>query len=196
MDFSLEVIKDDLKKLPEKEFLLKYLLKSDNWYFSEYQNRPYNESVKTMEVLKEILNVHFGVAFHNVLMVGSGKTWCSLAPTKKLKKFDDGEDDSDIDIAIISSKLFNELWAQVRFECRQKYIGIYQYNQIASSVFRGFINEHHFMNFDAVRPHWNKIIDNANKDISKKISIYHSINYRVYRSWEDLEAYHLSGIKN
>lgn len=30
MDFSLEVIKDDLKKLPEKEFLLKYLLKSDN----------------------------------------------------------------------------------------------------------------------------------------------------------------------
>jgi hypothetical protein len=193
MDFSVETIKNDLKLLTEKEFLIKYLLKSDNWYFSEYQNKSEHESISQMDMLKEILNKSIGVAFHNILMVGSGKTGCSLSPDKYFKKFDDGDENSDIDIAIISSKLFDHLWGKIRTEYSIKYI--YQYDQITSSIFRGFINEHNFKNIDEVRPDWNTKIDDANKSLQKYLSIYHPINYRIYRSWEDLEAYHILGIK-
>ena len=149
MDFSLEAIKNDLKKLPEKEFLTKYLLKSDNWYFSEYQNKSETESIVQMETLKDILNEYFGVAFHNVLMVGSGKIGYSLSPTDKLfKKFDEGDESSDIDIAIISSRFFDYLWEEIRKEYSIKYIS--SYSTITSSIFRGFINEKNFKNINEI----------------------------------------------
>jgi len=194
MDFSLEAIKNDLKKLPEKEFLTKYLLKSDNWYFSEYQNKSETESIVQMETLKDILNEYFGVAFHNVLMVGSGKIGYSLSPTDKLfKKFDEGDESSDIDIAIISSRFFDYLWEEIRKEYSIKYIS--SYSTITSSIFRGFINEKNFKNINEIRSIWNKKIDNANRKISSNLSIYHQVNYRIYRSWEDLEDYHLSSLR-
>lgn len=42
---------------------------------------------------------------------------------------------------------------------------------------------------------WNEQIDKANKEIQKKLSIYHPVNYRIYRSWEDLELYHINGLR-
>jgi hypothetical protein len=193
MDFSVESIKRDLKILSEKEFLVRYLLRSDNWYFSKYQSKSEADSITQMDILKEILNKYIGVAFHNVLMVGSGKIGCSLSPNKDFKKFDDGDDNSDIDIAIISSKLFDYLWEKIRIEYSIKYID--QYEQITSSIFRGFINERNFKNISEVRPDWNARIDSANKSLQRHLSIYHPVNYRIYRSWEDLEAYHILGIK-
>jgi hypothetical protein len=169
MDFSVESIKRDLKALPEKDFLIRYLLRSDNWYFSEYQGKSEADSIAQMDILKEILNENIGVAFHNVLMVGSGKTGCSLSPNKDFKKFDDGDDNSDIDIAIISSKLFDYLWEKIRIEYSIKYI--YQYEQITSSIFRGFINEHNFKNIDEVRPDWNTRIDNTNKSLQRNLVV-------------------------
>ncbi len=193
MDFSVEAIKKDVKELSEKEFLVKYLLKSDNWYFSEYQNKSDTDAITQMEILKEILNKNIGIAFHNVLMVGSGKVGCSLSPNKNFKVFDEGDENSDIDIAIISSKLFDHFWEKIRDEYSIRYIS--QYEHMTSSIFRGFLNEHNFKNIDEVRPDWSARIDGVNKSIQRHLSIYHPVNYRIYRSWEDLEAYHISGIK-
>lgn len=195
MDFNIETIKTELFDFSEKDFLVKYILRSDNWYFSEYQRKSDIESQHQMDLLKQILNQNLGTAFHNVLMVGSGKIGCSLSPHKLFKIFNDDEDTSDIDIAIISSKLFNIMWEQIRKEYSIKYIS--QYNAITSSIFRGFLNERDFINIDEIRSKWNFDLDfdNVNKILNKELSIYHPINYRIYRSWEDLEDYHLSGIR-
>lgn len=190
MDYILEEIKQDIEGLSEKEFLIKYLLRSNNWYFSKYQDKTEEFAVRQMDTLKEILNKNIGVAFHNVLMVGSGKIGYSLSPQKKFKEFDE---DSDIDIAVISSKLFEFIWEKLRHEYSIKYAR--NYKDIASSIYRGFINEKDFTSIDEVRPVWNDKIDNANKEIQNKLSIYNPINYRIYRSWEDLEAYHISGLR-
>ncbi|MDR0751259.1 MAG: hypothetical protein LBF12_01535 [Christensenellaceae bacterium] len=195
MDFSLETIKREIKELPEKEFLIKYILRSNNWYFSIYLQLSENDAIAQLETLKEILNAHMGVAFHNILLVGSSKIGCSLAPYKKFKKFDEEADNhSDIDIAIISSKLFNQLWDTIRHGYYKIKDRVY-YARITSSIFRGFINEKDFINIDELRPQWNSRIDRINKDIQKKIAILHPINYRIYRSWEDLEDYHILGIQ-
>ena len=66
MDFSIDTIKSDVVTLSTKDFLIKYLLKSDNWYFSEYLGLDSYMSIKRMECLKEILNDKLGVAYHNV----------------------------------------------------------------------------------------------------------------------------------
>lgn len=52
MEFLLENIKKDVEELSEKEFLIKYLLKSNNWYFSEYQNQSEHHAIQQM-------NIHF-----------------------------------------------------------------------------------------------------------------------------------------
>ena len=57
MDFSVESIKRDLKALPEKDFLIRYLLRSDNWYFSEYQGKSEADSIAQMDTLKGILTL-------------------------------------------------------------------------------------------------------------------------------------------
>ena len=188
MDFSIDTIKSDVVTLSTKDFLIKYLLKSDNWYFSEYLGLDSYMSIKRMECLKEILNDKLGVAYHNVLMVGSGKIGYSLSPFKKFKAFDE---DSDIDIAIISIKMFNELWAKIRLASTEEYIS---YNSITSSIFRGFINEKHFSNIAFARQYWNNQILDLNRCIQEDVGIRHQINYRIYRSWEDLEDYHINGI--
>ena len=188
MDFSIDTIKSDVVALSTKDFLIKYLLKSDNWYFSEYLGLDSYMSIKRMECLKEILNDKLGVAYHNVLMVGSGKIGYSLNPFKKFKAFDE---DSDIDIAIISIKMFNELWAKIRLASTEEHIF---YNSITSSIFRGFINEKHFSNIAFARQYWNNQILDLNRCIQEDVGIQHQINYRIYRSWEDLEDYHINGI--
>lgn len=188
MDFSIDTIKSDVVALSTKDFLIKYLLKSDNWYFSEYLGLDSYMSIKRMECLKEILNDKLGVAYHNVLMVGSGKIGYSLSPFKKFKAFDE---DSDIDIAIISIKMFNELWAKIRLASTEEHIF---YNSITSSIFRGFINEKHFSNIAFARQYWNNQILDLNRCIQEEVGIQHQINYRIYRSWEDLEDYHINGI--
>ena len=188
MDFSIDTIKSDVVALSTKDFLIKYLLKSDNWYFSEYLGLDSYMSIKRMECLKEILNDKLGVAYHNVLMVGSGKIGYSLSPFKKFKAFDE---DSDIDIAIISIKMFNELWAKIRLASTEEHIS---YNSITSSIFRGFINEKHFSNIAFARQYWNNQILDLNRCIQEDVGIQHQINYRIYRSWEDLEDYHINGI--
>lgn len=188
MDFSVDTIKKDIICLPSKDFIIKYLLKSDIWYFSVYQGLEIGQAIEQMEGLKEIINSKLGIAYHNVLMVGSGKIGCSLSPNKDFKEFDD---DSDIDIAIISSNLFNEIWNKIRTASMTEHI---QYKPIASSVFRGFINEKQFCDIDFARQYWNNQIADLNRCIQEEIKIYHSVNYRIYRSWEDLEFYHINGI--
>lgn len=188
MDFSIDTIKSDVVTLSTKDFLIKYLLKSDNWYFSEYLGLDSYMSIKRMECLKEILNDKLGVAYHNVLMVGSGKIGYSLSPLKKFKAFDE---DSDIDIAIIFIKMFNELWAKIRLASTEEHIS---YHSITSSIFRGFINEKHFSNIAFARQYWNNQILDLNRCIQEDVGIRHQINYRIYRSWEDLEDYHINGI--
>ena len=142
-----------------------------------------------MEKLKAILNSKIGVAFHNVLMVGSGKIGCSLSPNKNFRNFNE---DSDIDIAIVSLKLFYELWGKIRTASANEHIP--HYTNIASSVFRGFINEKDFIGIDLARQYWNSKIADLNRCINEDVNIYHTINYRIYRSWEDLEDYHIKGI--
>lgn len=49
-------LKADLLSLSPKEFYLKHIVKSHNWYFSDYLHIPQDEIVDKMDYFKEIVS--------------------------------------------------------------------------------------------------------------------------------------------
>ncbi len=185
-------IKNDLLSMDAKDFYLKHIVKSYNWYFNEYLKVPSDEILDRLDCFKEIISKNFNISFHSSQLVGSAKLGYSLSPLKCLKPF--MEDSSDIDIALVSEKLYSYYWEQLR---KKKAFRVYQeyfYVNLTRSIFRGYIDEKFLTGIEDIRTVWQKMKDPTNKSLQDKLSVMHPINYRIYRSWEDLEEYQLSGI--
>lgn len=197
MTYDEKAIKDDIKQMEAREFYMKYIIKTNNWYFAEYQQTKGNELIDKMDRFKEIVSSSFGVSFHSAQIVGSAKLGMSLSPKKPFKHFVDKANDncqkeSDIDIAIISNSLFEEIWDRIRIERRKNVIP--KYTTITNSIFRGYINDKEFKELDGLRKEWEEKISKCNILLQGELSIIHPISYRIYRNWEDLEDYQLDGI--
>ena len=190
-----EMIKHDLLTLETYEFYLKHIVKSHNWYFTDYLCVPQDELIDKMDFFKEIVSTNLKINFHSLQMVGSAKTGYSLSPKKVLLPFhneDPQMESSDIDIAIISERLFSEFWDKLR-----KTRGIYYkhyYDYITKSIFRGYINDKNIQKIEGLRKEWDDMVAPINKALQDKLRFEHPITYRIYRSWEDLEEYQMQGI--
>lgn len=190
-----DILRKDLLMLEPKEFYLKHIVKSHNWYFSNYLKIPHDEIVDKMDYFKEIVSTNLNINFHSLQIVGSAKTGYSLSPKKALRPFhnhDGGTDSSDIDIAIISEKLYSSFWTLLR-----KTEGIYNqhyYKYLTASVFRGYINDKHLQKIDGIREQWDNLVAPINMALQDNLRFEHPITYRIYRNWEDLEEYQLIGI--
>lgn len=190
-----DVLRSDLLSLEPKDFYLKHIVKSHNWYFSDYLQVPPDEIIDKMDYFKEIVSIKLDISFHSLQIVGSAKTGYSLSPYKVLKPFHDetGESpSSDIDIAIVSERLFMKYWDDLR-----KTKGIWHqfyYKHLTESIFRGYINEKDIQHVDGLREKWDEMISPVNLSLQDSLGFVHPITYRLYRSWDDLEEYQIIGI--
>lgn len=190
---SEEEIRYDLLHMEETDIVKKYLLSTEVWYFTGYQKMQYDAFLARLDIMNKIIAKHLGISMKNILVVGSGKTGYSFSPNKVLKKFDsDAENESDIDIAIISDKYFGECWNLARCETSARYTRCYA--DISSGVFNGFICKKALEEIPSIRIVWNEKVRRLKIELQQEISIEHPINFRIYRSWEDLETYHTRGI--
>lgn len=189
---SLLDVKNDLLSMSPSDFYLKHIVKSYNWYFDSYLNISPEKILDQMDYFKEIVSKNFEIGFHSAQIVGSAKLGYSLSPYKCLKPFD--EEESDIDVALISEKLYSYYWDLLRKYKAFKAYNTSYYQQLTVSIFRGYIDEKFLSNIEDIRLDWQNRRDPTNKILQDKLSIIHPINYRIYRSWEDLEEYQLSGI--
>lgn len=191
-----EALRKDLLSLEPKDFYMKHIIKSHNWYFSDYLCFSKDEVVDKMDYFKEIVSTNLSVNFHNVQIVGSAKVGYSLSPRKLFSPFHDECSDnlsSDIDIAIISERLYKRFWDEFRQAKRIRYKQAY-YNHLTESIFRGYINEKDLLQVDGMCEEWENLIRPINVILQDNLGFVHPITYRVYRSWEDLEEYQLIGI--
>ncbi len=191
-----ERLKNDLLSLDPKQFYFKHIIKSQNWYFEEYLQIPTTDLIEKMDYFKEIVSTGFNISFHSLQIVGSAKTGYSLSPFKLLNPFHDGsgthETPSDIDIAIVSERLYQKYWDRLR-----NINGLwnkYYYDQLTKSIFRGYINDKDLMRINGVREEWTELTSPINVSLQDNLGIVHPISYRLYRYWDDLEAYQLYGI--
>lgn len=194
MNYSKEEIERDLKEFDVREFYMKYLLRADNWYFENILGISEKDILHTVDDFKMLVSDSMDIGFNNVVMVGSGKIGYSLSPKKFMKPFyDEGEEKSDIDIAIISPQLFDYFWKLFRKSynvTNKKY-----YSYIARGIYRGYISDMDLMNIDECRVAWAEKSSITTKRLQRSMYFRHEIHYRIYRDWKDLEEYHVDAIK-
>ena len=197
MAYSLEEIKNDLNTLDVKQFYMKHIVRTENWYFENVLNIPQNSLISAVDDFRIIVSSSLGVSYNSVMMVGSGKTGFSLSPKKKFKEFNrspDAKDRSDIDIAIISQPIFERIWKLFRDSYSVTKEHTYKY--ISREVYRGYINERNINEIDETRRIWYEISNLASKRLQQKMYFKHDISYRIYRSWEDFEEYNICSIND
>jgi hypothetical protein len=101
---ELEEFKIDCVRLEITDIVQKYLIDGNSYFFEQFDLDEY-------EFKKEIAH-SLGVHIRDIAIVGSGKLGFSLKPDDTepsffpFKEFDDGRI-SDLDVAIVSEKLFN-----------------------------------------------------------------------------------------
>ena len=190
-----ELLRADLQVLEPKEFYMKHIVKSHNWYFSDYLCIPQDELVDQMDCFKEIVSSSLKINFHNVQIVGSAKMGYSLSPRKLLHPFHDevpGKPSSDIDIAIISEYLYGMFWSELRGIKGLWYKNYY--NHLTESIFRGYINEGDLQKINGINEQWDDLVRPVNVALQDTLGFVHPITYRLYRNWDDLEEYQLIAI--
>lgn len=193
MVYTVDDIEKDLKKLSVKEFYMKYLIRSENWYFEKILGIQEKDIIKTIDDFKLIVSDSMNVSFNSIAMVGSGKVGYSLSPKKFLKPFSIDNNASDIDIAIISSELFNYFWKLFRKSYTVTQDKLYQY--ISRGIYRGYISDSDLIQVKNCRTEWVKYSSPAKKELQGKLYFQHEIHFRIYRDWNDMEEYHIQSIE-
>ncbi|MGX9292696.1 hypothetical protein ACSLGF_16145 [Bacillus sp. A015] len=195
MGYTIDEIRSDIKNMSAKDIYSKYILRSDNWYFENIIGKNREDSITLTDDFKAIVSQTLQISFHNISIVGSSKVGYSLTPrndnmNKLFRCFD--EKISDIDIAIVSDKLFNNYWDL--FRKSYSVVNKHHYKQISRGIYRGYINERNLLQIDGCRREWNTHAAESKKLLRRDLYIQPEITYRLYRSWEDFEEYHVQSL--
>ncbi|EEV50094.1 hypothetical protein Q3F40_08655 [Enterococcus faecium] len=185
---------EDLYSLEANDFYKTYFKTDEVWYFdNRLSKRKSSEEYKKM--ISSIISTHFNIPESEYLIVGSAKLGFSLSPYKKFREFGEtisGYGQSDLDIAIVSNSLFNELWEAFKELTYKTFVNDYEY--ISSSVFKGYLNDKYIFKQISLNTDLKAKIDKCNISIQDDMGIIEPINYRFYNSWSDLERYTHNGI--
>lgn len=167
----------------------KHLIDGSSYYFDNFQK---GDEFDFKKEIASILNVHI----RDVVIVGSGKLGFSLKPTVpgeglfEFKKFDEVKI-SDLDIAIVSSKLFDQ-----EMENLYTHSGWYKgFSWGKQENFSFYILKGRFaIRFLPVDFQLTKEIKIIQSKYKKKYA--RKINLEIYKSWFFFETYHKNNILN
>lgn len=165
-----------------------YFISGTVWLFEElFKDRWFEKYDEFKKYIAKRLNVHY----NNIGIAGSAKLGFSINPQKDYKDFDDK---SDMDIIIVSEKLFNEFWHEYLNDSYNPTTRINNINDISFCVFRKY------MRLDCFRKNsyyeaWKKKTGGFEKDIQLKFNIDNDIHYRIFESWDSVKAYYKSSIE-
>lgn len=183
----IDNFKESLRTQDLRLVYRKFLLGHKIWYFeTKIGTNDYAETYDDFKIyMSEKLDLHV----NNLAIVGSAKLGFSLAPKKNFKVF---EDDSDIDLVIVSSSLYRNAWDA--FIDLSNRFHIHNYNHITSNIFRRFVSLKNPDIRNEFFKDWSRKMDPCRKDLQTIFNIPHDINYRIYESWESVESYHVAGL--
>lgn len=191
---TTEELITELNLIDSKEFYQSYIINEEIWYFNNFGKNI--SSVEYNHSISSIINKNFNLTSNEFLIVGSAKIGFSLSPNKNFKLFnregEGNENQSDIDIAIISSELFVSCWEKLKALKYRTYMN--NYTSISSNIFRGFVNDKNMTQQISLTLDILDMIDRCTIDIRDEFEVIEPINYRIYNSWDDLERYTINGI--
>jgi hypothetical protein len=172
-----------------EEIYQNYLLGNNAYCFSP---SPTFESINKYDDFKSDVANLMGVHKNNVGIFGSGKIGFSLNPINGLKDF---TEQSDIDIAIVSSEhyaIFRKEYIEEFYNGRFKF---YKHKKVASAIFRKFIIFDGFSEKNELYRKWIEDTGEFESTIQMKYELVNDINYRIFESWDAVSYYYKKSIK-
>lgn len=173
----------------------KYLIEDKTFFFSEIKK---GEEFSFKKDIASILNIHI----RDIVIVGSGKFGFSLKPDNPeaglylFKEFDYNYNNkisdkkSDIDIAIVSSYLFDK-----EFENLYNYTGFYKEKWGKQKDFGKYVLKGKLaIRFLPIEFKLTKEILEVQEKYQMKYG--RVVNIEIYKSWHFFETYHQENIKN
>jgi len=180
----IEAFKTILKGHENEEVVVqKYIVHGTPYIFKEDEDKYFD--------LKREIAANFSEHYNNIHMIGSAKLGFSIAPTKLWKPF---TIESDIDIVIVSTKLFENLWRNVHefnigLTDRKKDEDI-RFKRFLCYFFKGWIRPDLFPFEYPVKTEWFEFF----KSISYKKYGPQKITGALYHSFDFFEKYHTENI--
>lgn len=150
---------------------------------------------------EEIFEIKFSIANkfkihpNEVIITGSGKLGFSIAPQKLFNEFNEN---SDIDVAIISNNVFDEFWSDLLdFNINIKNrscIEEKKYRDFQDYFFRGWIRPDLFPFNYKRKTDWFNFFN----DLTQKIYNYgeHKISAGIYKNFTTFELYNIKNISS
>ncbi len=148
------------------------------------------EPVKYRDLRAAIAN-NFDINANEVLLVGSAKLGFSIAPHKQYRHFGDS---SDLDVAIVSSDLFDKFWKAVYSLWKQKVFWENE-NDFKKYLFQGWIRPDKLPNAKSFKmgDDWWDYFRELTK--SNRFGPY-KITGALYKDWDYLQGYQNFSVQN
>ena len=194
---ELTLFKQECLDLNEGVVVQKHLIDGSSYFFQLHYDQ--NEEFMFKKALATSLDVHI----RDIAIVGSGKLGFSIKPVKDqpglylFKNFDhdfdldNDENKSDLDIAIVSSTLFDKQLLSL-YEHTDCYMGAVfkNRNQLAKYVLKGWIRPDCLPDGYNISP----TIDNVRAEFKRKYN--RDVNIGIYKSWKYFESYHINNVRS
>lgn len=145
--------------------------------------------------IKHKISEKFKIHPNEVIITGSGKLGFSIAHDKKYKPFND---DSDIDVAIISERLFNDFWLELlNFNINLTSRTLKEnenYNKFKDYFFKGWIRPDLFPFNYQNKNIWFSFFS----DLTNELYSYgeHKVAAGIFKNFKAFEIYNIQNIKN
>lgn len=186
---ALEALKKSIVEHDPRAVYHEHVMGHRLWLFEKHMKL--SNAAQRYDHLKGYVCERLELNFNNVGIIGSAKTGFSFNPKNDFSLF---SDESDLDFALVSPRHFHQFWDAYLDVARTRHLP--DYDWIAKSVFRRFVTISEAKPLD--HPHfeaWQKLVGPFKKDIETSFGIVNAIQYRIYDSWEAVEAYHVDGIR-
>lgn len=199
MKYTVDEFKKDLQTQEIKMVYHKYLLGNAVWYFDEYLKCDLNEHV--YDQFKAYIANKFNLPFNNIGIVGSAKLGFSLSPKKDetFRIFREGRQDneksSDIDLVLVSDKIFQKYWELYIEKYYSFQIKRENLDWVKQHLFQKILVFDAFYDTDSDYQEWYKKTSNYKKEVEDRFKIRHDIHYYVFESWDAVEKYYMTNLQ-
>lgn len=184
---NVEEMKAAIESKPAEEIYNELYISGDVWLFKKlFKDNWFLQYDEFKKYIAKKLDVHY----NNVGIAGSAKLGFSLNPQKDYKAFDET---SDVDIIIVSQRLFYEFCEQYLNDSYNLTTKIKNINYVCFCIFRKYLTLDCFRNNDYYND-WQKKTGDFEKDIQLLFQIENDIHYRIFESWDSVKMYYISSI--
>lgn len=188
LESKIKIFFEDVKKKRTQEIYNEYIISGEIWIFKKiYGDKWFYKYDEFKKYVSSKLDVHY----NDISIAGSGKLGFSINPEKEFKKFDEN---SDIDIIVVSQKLFYQFWDEYTL-CSYSNVKFQQFRQICFGIMRKYLCLEITNSPNNLFIKWEKKTKDFEKDIQMIFNIENEVHYRIFESWSAAKDYYMNSIE-